>query len=331
MTKKRLQNRSVQQHWRSILILFLLGLSSCAGIPGPTQVGSALHYIPEQGNQPLNRQAPVFEIADYRVAHNRIGTVRAASDSDILIDSDTPALYAEQRQFSTATADYTNLIYRAHFAEVPGGYAPYYLTAGRNVGLLVIVTLDSKGRPLLYTTLHTCGCYLSFTPTTFLPRTMLPADWPKKRQTVFGESLPAYLDYSAPGSDQQRVQIRIRPGSHRVMDIQLVTPEEIPEPTLAVPLLPLAELNRLPLENGQTTSFYAASGCRAGHVKGSFKTRERLLMSWWALDWNIGQDKYLGVDMQDGPVFYTSLKPWAREASDIRDYAKFLHYWGWNL
>jgi len=98
-----------------------------------------------------------------------------------------------------------------------------------------------------------------------------------------------------------------------------------------MPLHPLEELKHLPLESGGTTSFYETKGCRAGHVKGSFKSRERLFMSWWTLAWTIGQDKYLGTDKNDGPVFYTSLLPWARKASDMRDFASFLRYWGWNL
>lgn len=29
--------------------------------------------------------------------------------------------------------------------------------------------------------------------------------------------------------------------------------------------------------------------------------------------------------------FYTSLKPWARTASDMRDFPGFLAYYGWKL
>ncbi len=54
-------------------------------------------------------------------------------------------------------------------------------------------------------------------------------------------------------------------------------------------------------------------------------------MSWWAFDWRVGEDKKLGMDKSDGILFYTSLKPWAREQSDIRDFPSFLKFWGGGL
>jgi hypothetical protein len=96
-------------------------------------------------------------------------------------------------------------------------------------------------------------------------------------------------------------------------------------------LLPLEALEQLDLGNGATTSFYETAGDRRGYVKESYKPRERLFMSWWALDWRVGEDKKLGRDKDDGIEFYTSLKPWARSASDMRDFAAFLKYWGWRL
>ena len=93
----------------------------------------------------------------------------------------------------------------------------------------------------------------------------------------------------------------------------------------------LEALKALPLANGRTTSFYETAGSRQGYVKGSYKVRERWLMSWWAFDWRVGEDKVFSPDRSDGINFYTSLKPWARDASDMRDFASFLQYWGWKL
>jgi hypothetical protein len=90
-------------------------------------------------------------------------------------------------------------------------------------------------------------------------------------------------------------------------------------------------LDHLSIENGGTTSFFEESGPRHGYVKGSAKPMEKLLMSWWALDLRVGEDKKLGDSADEGPVFYTSLKPWDRTASDMRIFAQFLSYWGWGL
>lgn len=61
------------------------------------------------------------------------------------------------------------------------------------------------------------------------------------------------------------------------------------------------------------------------------KILERLLMSWWALDLYVGEDKAYSIHDKSGAVFYTSLKFWARQASDMKNFPEFLKYWGWNL
>jgi len=98
-----------------------------------------------------------------------------------------------------------------------------------------------------------------------------------------------------------------------------------------MPLKPLKMLEGLALPDGGSTSFYETEGSRKDYVKNSQKPWERLLMSWWAFDWRVGEDKKLGRDLQDGGRFYTSLKFWARDASDLRDFPRFLRYWGWKL
>ncbi|WP_372882138.1 hypothetical protein [Psychromonas sp.] len=317
--------------WISVGLVFLLGLSACATSHTSTPIVAAMQYLPEQGEHLINRHAPVFLIEEYLTAHNRIGAVRAGSEGSIWIDPDTPILYTEQRQFFTAKAKYTNLIYRIHFSKVPAGFSPFYLTAGKNVGLIVVITLSPDGLPLLYTMVHTCGCYLAFIPTSNLPAHAYPNNWKAGHQTVFGETLPTALNYAALLPDKQQVQIRIRPDTHRIMDVWLASEETRAKSVITASLQPLSNLKHLQTGTGQRISFYEDSGARAGYVKGSFKSRERWLMSWWTMDWRIGQDKYLGAHKHDGPVFYTSLKPWARNASDMRDFAGFLKYWGWGL
>jgi hypothetical protein len=54
-------------------------------------------------------------------------------------------------------------------------------------------------------------------------------------------------------------------------------------------------------------------------------------MSWWTLDWRIGEDKAYEPDDPGSITFYTSVKFWARNKSDMRNFPQFLRYWGWNL
>ncbi len=124
--------------------------------------------------------------------------------------------------------------------------------------------------------------------------------------------------------------ILLRDGSHRVKDVWLSPKDAMPHSIVRTSQIPLDALEKLALGN-ETTSFYETAGPRKGYVKGSHKIREKVFMGWWAFDWRVGEDKKLGSTQADEIVFYTSLKPWAREASDLRTFAIFLKYWKWGF
>jgi len=241
-------------------------------------------------------------------------------------------VYTEIREFSTAKSNYTNLIYRIHFNEVPGGFSPFYLGKGKNIGLIIIVTLNKQNEPVLCTSVHTCGCYVAFVPTSYLPESCYLEKWVKERQDIHSESLPHILDFKGDESDQAKIFMLIRDASHRVKDIWLAPPNSISKYNVVkAELEPLASLEKLFVSDNIFTSFYETAGSRKGYVKGSQKIWERLFMSWWSFDWRVGEDKILGNDKTHGIMFYTSLKPWARDKSDMRDFVSFLNYWGWGL
>ncbi|OQX17767.1 MAG: hypothetical protein BWK76_09625 [Desulfobulbaceae bacterium A2] len=310
--------------------LALVFLCACAGgYRGPDQPQGELALYRAQSDSALaSRFAPLFFVEEHQFPHNRPGSPRLARSADgtisAAVDPGQPALYFQEEHFAGRSGSYRNLIYRLHFAEVPPGH----LTSGKNVGLLVVITLDSEDRPLLYTLVHTCGCYLAMIPTSHLPARAYPADWPRDTQAVFGETLPALLRL-APGQPGRMV-LTLRSETHRVMALRA---SDIPESgAFALPLRPMAELRRLPLAGErETASFFEETGGRKGYVRNSEKFWERLLMSWWALDVRVGEDKDLGPAADTGVVFYTSLKPWARARSDLWRFHEFLVYWGWDL
>jgi len=128
--------------------------------------------------------------------------------------------------------------------------------------------------------------------------------------------------------------IYLRPGVHRVMDIAVVdegTIRKSPHFTIIpASLKPIQELERIPIDSG-TTSFYYNKGVLKGHVKGSVKPWESIFMSLLSLDFFVGTDKIYADRKETDNPFYTSLKPWNREASDMWDFATFLKFWGWRL
>lgn len=294
-------------------------------------------YVPQgPEGSPLEWYAPAFLTYGHDHPYNRIGKPTATLDGEgreqIFVDPARPLMYYLIRTFSTEKGTYTNLIYRVHFPKVPYSLFPFYLTTGRNVGLLVVVTLDAQDRPVLVTTVHTCGCYVAVIPTTFLPPEDLPLDWREEPVKVYGERLPWLLDYT--GRDRPRLLIYVRPGVHRVMNVEIIDEADLRQsPSLIgveAPLMPMGELDRLPLD-GTRTSFFYQEGLRQGHVKGSVKVWESLFLSLPSLDPFVGSDKAYGDRRETGNPFYTSLKPWNREASDMWDFPGFLNFWGWRL
>lgn len=316
--------------------VFFFLLTSCATSSRNLHENDWSAYVADHDATAVRQHLPVFVVAAGSEKHNLIGTPRARIGADgkeeIFVDPDRATIYAESRKFSTANRSYTNLIYRIHFEKVPFSIVPFHLGWGKNVGVIVVVTLNQQGEPVLYTTVQTCGCYLAFLPTSFLPQSAFPDNWMKERQTVYGENLPSLLDFKGVASDQVNVLVFLGEDSHRVTDLLVTNPESFKSyHTIKAELQPLDSLQRLPLAKGGATSFYELAGPRKGYVKGSTKPWERLLMGWWAFDWKVGEDKKLGLNLKDGTSFYTSLGFWARDNSDMRDFPSFLRYWGWDL
>lgn len=318
----------------TILVFFLFSCTTTIPIHPPADKLSACAV--KNDETVFSRYAPVFVIENYEKRHNLIGTPSAKIDEDrdeqVYVDPQKATVYTQTRTFKTSKSTYTNLIYRIHFEEIPGGFSPFYLGKGKNIGLLVIVTLNSRNEPILYTSAHTCGCYLAFVPTSYMSADNFPDGWENVRQSIHSESLPGILDYSELSPEQNKTMILIRDGTHRVKDMWLASPGSLEKyNNSTAEIQPLMSLEKLPLKNYETTSFYETSGSRKGYVKGSYKIWERLFMSWWAFDWRVGEDKKFGKDKSDGLLFYTSLKPWGKKKSDMRDFATFLKHWKWKL
>ncbi|SDZ95507.1 hypothetical protein SAMN05660420_00864 [Desulfuromusa kysingii] len=307
---------------------------SCAGLHSTTQSVDTSHQsiaVAEDGTL-LARHAPIFVIEESSKEFNRIGTPAVRPDNsgnpDVYVDPNQPTIYAMEQRFKNKDRDFTNLIYRVHFELTP----LYHLTAGKNPGLIIIVTLDQNNRPLLLTTVHTCGCYLAIIPTSYLPQWAYPPDWPQETQDIYGESLPSRFVFTPTLNSQQKFVLQIRSKTHRVMDINLLSetdPMATINPVIAT-LKPMSALSELPFEGSQL-SFFETHGVRKGYVRNSYKPLEKLLLSWWSLDWRVGEDKDLGPKDQTGTTFYTTLKFWEREESDLWNFYNFLQYWGWDL
>ena len=324
-----------------LLIVFLvISQSACIStryMPvEPTEPATA--YLPQVDQSEISQYSPVFLVEKSDLQYNRIGTPSIINNSSnelsIFVDPDMPSIYVQELFFKADNATYKNYIYRIHFEKVPFSLLPFYLTSGKNVGLIVIITINEENDPVLITTVHTCGCYLGFVPTSFLNADAFPDDWNFKIQRVYGERLPGLLDLNRGIQAEQnsKIVILLESGTHRVKWIKTERLEDIKEKYQILPahIVPMKELKSLG-QDENTTSFFETSGPRKGHVKGSYKPFEKILMSWWAMDFYVGEDKEFGHREETGTIFYTSLKFWDRKKSDMWNFNDFLSYWDWKL
>ncbi len=279
--------------------------------------------------------APVFLVRDAKKSFNRIGTPQITTGSDgqplVLVDAKQPAIFFEAQEFTTAKGSYTNLIYRIHFEEVPLSLTSPNLTGGRNPGLLFIYTLDESGQLLLVTTVHSCGCYLAFLPTSTMPQNFLPTDWSAEPQMVYGYSLPSILHLPA-GKENYRIAFTLEDETHRISAVTIADDMTLGSGAgpVSMQLRPMLDLFSLPYQD-KTLSFFETEGARKGYVRNNTKILERIFISWWAFDLHVGEDKAYSIHDTSDTVFYTSLKFWARSSSDLKNFRDFLQYWGWRL
>ncbi|MDG4475485.1 hypothetical protein [Thiovibrio frasassiensis] len=321
---------------RTLLLLVGAGLfSGCAQQFALKSETANTIFIAEQGEDVFHRHAPAFLVYEADLSHNCIGMAGARYDTagapEVFVDPDRPAIYVGEYSFATEKGNYRNLVYRVHFSRVPFRH----ITAGKHGGILVLITLNANKQPVLVSTVGTCGCYLTMTPTNFLPDSCLPEGFKREAPLrVYGETLPGSLDYA--GRENPRLLVSIRPEVHRVMDLRLVDDDSAlgsqGVPREKTDLLSVETLERLELPGGtETTSFFHEKGVAQGYVKGALKPWESLFMSPLALDFLVGMDKAYYGDPAKGQPLYTSLKPWAQDDSDLRDFRRFLSYWGWRL
>ena len=321
--------------WPALLFLsfWLMLLTGCAHPPADNLKDVALY---ETAAPPTVAaiHTPAFLMQDQAETFNKIGKPSArevpGKNPEVFVDPEQPAIYYEMQEFQTAKGSYTNLIYRIHFPEVPLDWGRINLTAGRNPGVLVIYTLDDQAQLLLVTTVHTCGCYLAFLPTEALPTEAYPPDWPVGSQRVYGYTLPSSIVLPRQESDD-RIMFTVAGETHRIRGVGITEGDDRKAlPRHEIVLLPMHALYALPYKD-RTIPFFETEGCKAGYVKDSMKILERLFMSWWAFDLHVGEDKAYSVHDQSDVTFYTSLKFWARSASDMKDFPGFLSYWGWKF
>jgi hypothetical protein len=152
--------------------------------------------------------APVWEI-DVTGDFDRPGTPHWREDGIPTVNPDEPVVYRYPSYSRWQGRVLLQLNYLIWFAERPRT-GPVDMLGGALDGLIWRVTLDEQGLPLLYDSIHTCGCYHLFFPSSNLRLR------PEARQ----EAEPPLLAQGAPRlSKGERITLRISSGSHYIQRV----------------------------------------------------------------------------------------------------------------
>ena len=200
--------------------------------------------------------APVF-VVDEASPADRVG--RPVFDATGLptVDAALPAIFVRATHTRYRDQVLPQLVYTVWFPERPKD-GPFDLLGGRLDSVVWRVTLAEDGEPLLFDTIHGCGCYHLFFPT---PRaTPLPPPPDTLDEHAF---VPARLPRLADG---ERVVVRIAPGTHYVSAVAAVPAPSVG--TLRLHPADEASLRSLPDGAGGRRSLYGPDGIVRGSERG---------------------------------------------------------------
>jgi len=225
------------------------------GLPQPT---------PAEAQRLLAWHAPAFEL-EVRGPYDRFGVPRwpsepgAPGDSRPQVDTQRPVVYQRIGHMRLQGRWLLQLVYTVWFPERPAR-SSLDLLAGALDGVVVRLTLGDDGQPLLLDTIHACGCYHMFFPSSAL---RARAGAPKNEEWMFA---PAALP---PLTAQQRLAVRIASSSHYVSGVVAVpragTPPPAPPERYA--LEEEEALRSLPTSTGRR-GLYGPDGLVAGSERG---------------------------------------------------------------
>lgn len=237
--------------------------------------------IPEIGREAqgmlFTTFAPVFEIettGDY----DRFGPLSWRAQPAPAVGTTQPVVYRRLAFTRYGKRVLLQLIYVIWFSERPE-QGLFDLLSGRLDGIVFRVTLDPAGVPLVYDTIHPCGCYHMFFPTTRV--TARPTPEPGIEWAFAPTTLPA-LDPA------QRIVLRIESRTHYVVSVLPDRGGDAANYAFAS----YDALRALPAPDGGTRSAFGPDGIVPGTARG-----ERFLF--WPM----------------GMAHTGSMRQWGREAT----------------
>jgi hypothetical protein len=209
----------------------------------------------------VDAHAPVFEI-ETASDDDRIGMLQwrdsAALDEAPLVDIARPSVYRRISHTRIGGKSYVQLVYSAWFPSRPRQQL-FDLLSGTLDSIIWRVTLDDDGTPLIYDSIHGCGCYHLFFPTS---RMKLK---PSPKGIIEWAFVPTSVPLVAPS---QRIILQIASTSHYIVGVKLSTSANKNAQSKTYQWRDEEELRALPTTDGFTRSIFQSDGLISGTERG---------------------------------------------------------------
>jgi hypothetical protein len=197
--------------------------------------------------------APVW-VVDERDENDRIGTLVLGEDARARVDTVRPVVYRRLAHTRYRGEVLLQLVYSVWLPARPETSA-LDLLGGHLDGVVWRVTLGPDGTPLVYDSIHSCGCYHQFFPTSRAE--LLPPQDTLDEQAFVPQRLPA-IEIGG------RVEVRLEAGTHYIQRVLVGTGRD----GIGYALAADDELRSLPDPAGGRRSAFRADGIVPGSERG---------------------------------------------------------------
>lgn len=216
------------------------------GIPEPK--GRALRQL-------LQTFAPVWQV-DVTGTYDEIGRPRwRRRDASVRVDRRQPTVFTRVSHAIVNGRVLLQLNYTAWFQERPRD-GPLDLLGGHLDAVIWRVTLSPQGSPLVYDSIHACGCYHFIFPIGG------SATWGRSTRRL--KEVPAIVMGMKVPRQRQRVLLRLAGRSHYLLGVTAVAEQARMAKKIVYRLGDEGELRSLPVSPTQRRSIYGPDGLVAG-------------------------------------------------------------------
>lgn len=176
----------------------------------------------------------------------------------VKIDRQRPTVFTRTSHTIVDNRVLLQLVYTIWFSERPKR-SPVDLLGGKLDGVIWRVTLGDDGRPLIYDSIHVCGCYHLLFPTENFRRTFGNRSMPQINE------VPAIISTSLRADRGRRVVLRLATASHYLSHVSTTQNPSVQSAAARSYKLSSADsLRSLPIPTGGRRSIYGPDGIVAG-------------------------------------------------------------------